>query len=127
MDKDTREEKLERIATLEKKLDDLKQVYANDVATSHHEPHQTQQMMQLLERQIYEIEQSLSETRGDEYILSDRENKERRFYLVNDNPNSLLSRISRESAVGEKLAKLKVGDKLDLGDQELRLKEVNPE
>lgn len=113
----------QKIAELNKRLDELREVYARDVKASHHEPGQTKAMIDLYERQL----QQLMENDGSSEILAEveleHEQERVNYTVVSQNPNPLERKISAESEIGQKLLAAEIGDLITIAGKEYTLVE----
>jgi len=119
----------EQIQKLEKKIADLRKIYANEIHESWTQGHQTQMMIDQYSEQLNRIKeqgrqskQSNQTKQSKTYTLIDKEGDKKQFKVVNINPDPSKGSISRESPLGQQLSKAKPGDNIQIGDQIFLLK-----
>lgn len=120
----TQDEREAKISSLKQKLLELQKVYAEDVKASHHEPGQTQAMIQMFERQLHDLENLEEPKTGARFILKNSEG-ERTLVVVKENPDPSKNMISEESEVGMKLLDSKTGSTVLIGDTQYTVVDID--
>ncbi len=113
--------KKDEIAKLKQQKEDLDLVLAADQWTSFREAAQTEMDKQVLEKHLMTMENETQANIQTSYKLKSA-NGELVSYTVTDGaPDPSNNMISVNSPIGQKLAQMKVGDKLEIGGEEFEL------
>lgn len=120
-------EKKSRIKKLKEKIASLKEVYSEDVKASHHEPGQTLEMIQLMERQLLELQSSEDSAQDKEivqkkFVLEDSSGNTREFIVTSGTPDPSMGMISVDSPVGSELMRKKKGQSIMIGNTEYKIR-----
>ena len=117
-------EKTERINKLKTRITDLKKIMAADTNASYKEASQTEDMIQVFEKQLLELVSIPQTNKVTTYILKDESGKKQTYFLAKANPDPFRNIISEQSPLGKKLKAAKLNDVLEHNKQRYKIFEI---
>ena len=114
----------QKIDELQKRLDEIYETSGDDVHYSLREGAQTEEMTNMIQRQIAGLQEQLeSESCLVKYTLS-TESESLVITLIDSNPDPQKLFITKKSPLGQRLLELKVGDKIEFKHKEYEIVKV---
>jgi transcription elongation GreA/GreB family factor len=120
----------EKIINLEKKIADLRKIYANEIHESWTQGHQTEMMIDQYSEQLRRLKEQRENLQKDQNEFIEKtyrlhgEDKDREITLVRSNLDPASGRISADSPIGKILLTGKEGDKISIGENTFLIKKI---